>query len=114
MAPAHWALVSLKAFDSEEYLTVEMKTGDSFRIKVTDAQIVKDYISASGETYTIKVTYDDNAEIPDGADLEVEELLPGTEEYADYLTRSAKKLNIISENLAFARFFDITIAPVLN
>ena len=104
-----WALVSLKAFDTEEYLTVDMKTGESFRIKVTDAQIIKDYISDSGENYTVTVTYGEDAEIPDGADLKVEELLPGTEKYTDYLTRSAKKLHIVSENMAFARFFDITI-----
>ena len=33
-----WAFISLKAFDSEEYLTVTMKDGDTFRIRVTDAK----------------------------------------------------------------------------
>ncbi|MDO5456180.1 MAG: hypothetical protein Q4F25_04605, partial [Eubacteriales bacterium] len=104
-----WALISLKAFNTEEYLTVNMKDGEEFRIKVTDAQIQKDYISASGETYTITVTYGEEAEIPDGADLKVEEILPGTGTYLDYLRKTAQKLGIVSTDLAFARFFDITI-----
>lgn len=48
-----WALISLKAFDTEEYLTVEMKTGESFRIKVTDAKISKNILTADGENYII-------------------------------------------------------------
>ena len=33
-----WILISMKPFDTEETLTVKLKTGDSFEIKVTDAQ----------------------------------------------------------------------------
>ena len=33
-----WALISMKAFDTKEKLTVTMKNGESFDIKVTDAQ----------------------------------------------------------------------------
>ncbi len=33
-----WVLISMKAFDTVETLTVEMKTGESFSINVTDAQ----------------------------------------------------------------------------
>ena len=104
-----WALISLKSFNTEEYLTVNMKDGEEFRIKVTDAQIQKDYISASGETYTITVTYGEEAEIPDGADLKVEEILPGTEDYYRYMQLSSQKLNLETNSLSFARFFDITI-----
>ena len=104
-----WALISLKAFNTEEYLTVNMKDGEEFRIKVTDAQIQKDYISASGDTYTITVTYGEEAEIPDGADLKVEEILPGTEDYYRYMQLSVQKLNYEADGLSFARYFDITI-----
>ena len=34
-----WALISLKPFETEETLTVTMKNGDVFTIKVTDAQL---------------------------------------------------------------------------
>ena len=33
-----WALISLKAFNTEETLTITMKNGDQFVIKITDAQ----------------------------------------------------------------------------
>lgn len=42
-----WALISLKAFDTEEYLTVTLKSGESFQIKVTDAS---DPLGISGRT----------------------------------------------------------------
>ena len=67
--PVDWALVSLKAFDSEEYMTVTMKSGERFRIQVTDAQISRDFITASGETYTITIIYDEDAGIPEEAEL---------------------------------------------
>lgn len=37
-AAGDWILISMKPFDTEETLTVTLKTGDSFEIKVTDAQ----------------------------------------------------------------------------
>lgn len=37
-----WALISLAPFDSEESLTVTMKNGDSFVVRVADAQQVTD------------------------------------------------------------------------
>ena len=105
-----WALISLKAFNTEESLTVTMKDGQEFVIKVTDAQIQKDYISASGETYTITVIYDDEAGIPDGADLKVREIEAGTVEYQGYLNNSAEELGLENaDEVSFARFFDIEI-----
>ena len=76
-----WALISMQPFTSEETLTVTMKDGEVFTILVTDAQIKKTVISASGETYEITVTYGEDAKLPDGAELAVREILPGEEEY---------------------------------
>ena len=45
-----WALISLKPFDTEETLTVTMKNGEVFTIKVTDA---KDPLGLDGQTYII-------------------------------------------------------------
>ena len=104
-----WALISLKAFDSEEYLTVAMKNGEEFRIRVTDAQIQRDYLSASGQTYTITVTYGEDAGIPEDADLEVTEILPGTQDYIKYMQLTAQRLGLETSGLSFARYFDITI-----
>ena len=67
------------------------------------------YITADGETYVITVAYDDEAGIPEGAALEVREILPETEEYAGYLAASAEKLGVENGEVSFARFFDIEI-----
>ena len=48
---ADWALISLKAFDTEENLTVTMKDGEVFTIRVTDQKNGKWY--APGTTVTI-------------------------------------------------------------
>ena len=44
IAGGDWALISLKPFSSEETLTVTMKNGDVFTIKVTDAQDPSAYV----------------------------------------------------------------------
>ena len=76
-----WALISMQPFISEETLTVTMKNGDQFTVKVTDAQLKKKVISASGETYEVIVTYDDNAQIPEGASLKITEFAEDSKEY---------------------------------
>ncbi|MGX8705751.1 MAG: hypothetical protein ACSW8J_04140, partial [bacterium] len=83
-AAEDWVLLSMKPFTTEETLTVTLKTGEALAIRVTDAQLKKTVITAAGEAYEITVTYGVDAEIPDGAELCVTELLPGDEGYADY------------------------------
>ncbi|MBR1685363.1 MAG: hypothetical protein IJ708_09530 [Clostridia bacterium] len=55
VAPS-WVLVSLLPFDSEEILTVTMKNGDVWTVRVTDVQIRRSVLSADGEAYEITVT----------------------------------------------------------
>lgn len=56
-----WALISLKAFDTEETLTITMKNGDAFEVKVTDGQNVTDYKSiVPGREYILYVVRDGN------------------------------------------------------
>ena len=86
-----------------------MKTGEVFTIAVTDAQIKKTVIDAKGDTWEVTVTYDDEACIPDGAALEVEELAEGTAEYEKYFNNSVSELRTEADDISFARFFDITI-----
>ena len=87
-----WALISLKPFDTEESLTVTMKNGEQWMVKVTDAQISTHVITTDGKDYVVTVTYGSDAGIPDDAVLEAKELLPGTEEYEDHYTRTLEKL----------------------
>ena len=46
-----WALISLKAFDTEETLTITMNNGEVFVIKVTDAQ--ENPLGLDGKTFSI-------------------------------------------------------------
>ena len=111
-----WALVSVRPFVSEESLTVTMENGDSFTIRVTDGQIRKTVIDAKGDTWEITVTYGDDAQIPDGAELNVREILPTDEEYealynsaAAEACSDAEKQGIGMPVPSGARLFDIEI-----
>ncbi|MBR2260046.1 MAG: hypothetical protein IJ899_22470 [Blautia sp.] len=106
-----WALISMLPFESTESLTVTMKTGEVFEIRVTDYQLKKTVIDAKGDTWEITVTYDDSAEIPKDAELEVSEILRENEKYAEYYQKAMEKAAgsevAVSDN--YARFFDIEI-----
>gem|GEM_PF-3308120 len=104
-----WALISLGAFDSAETLTVTMADGETFTVSVTDAQISANVITSGGESYTIDVIYDDDAGIPEGAELQVSEILPTDQGFVNYLVASMDALGEQRSSISFARFFDIRI-----
>ena len=87
-----WVLISVLPFTSEEWLTVTMKDGEVFTIKVTDAQIKTTVKSASGDLYEIIVTYNDTAEIPDDAELLVREIMSNEESYQNNVERANQEL----------------------
>ena len=91
-----WALISMQPFESEEVLTVTMNTGEVFEIRVTDYQLKKTVISDSGETWEITVTYGPEAQIPNGAELKVEEILPEDERYEQYYQQSLEKIGVVA------------------
>lgn len=92
-----WALISIHPFTSEENLTVTMKNGEQFVVKVTDAQIRKTVIDAKGDTWEITVTYGEDAQIPDGAELRVREVLPEDNDYQNYYKQSLKTVGVGSQ-----------------
>jgi LPXTG-motif cell wall-anchored protein len=106
-----WALISLKPFDTEENLVVTMKNGDQFVVNVTDAQISANVLTADGEHFCITVTYDDEANIPEGSELVAEEISEGSEKYEKYLEETAEKWEQDNKKgyISFCRFFDIEI-----
>ena len=56
-----WALISMQPFTSNETLTVTMKNGDRFVVRVTDGQRITDYSSiVPGREYIIYVVKDGN------------------------------------------------------
>ena len=114
VSAGEWILISLKAFDTEETMTVTMKDGEVWTVEVTDAQISADVLTAGGETYTVTVEYDDDARIPDGAHLRATEIAAGSDLYGEYLTASAEELGADSESISLARFFDIRIVETVD
>ena len=89
-----WALIGIEPFRSEETLTVTMKSGEQFTVKVTDSQIKKTTISAAGDTWEVTVTYDESAGIPDGAKLKVTEIQPKDRKYQKYYDESAETAGV--------------------
>jgi len=114
VSAGEWILISLKAFDTEETMTVTMKDGEVWTVEVTDAQISADVLTAGGETYTVTVEYDDDARIPDGAHLRATEIAAGSDLYGEYLTASAEELGADSESILLARFFDLRIVEIVD
>lgn len=77
---------------------------------VYTSTITKRILTSNGETYDISVLYEENAQIPANADLNVREITPDTAEYQDYLRQSADHLDAESiRDISYARFFDIEI-----
>ena len=76
-----WALIGVQPFTTEESLTVTMKDGEVFTVKVTDAQINTQYLSTNGNLYEVTVIYGKDANIPNGASLHVTEYNKRTDEY---------------------------------
>lgn len=102
-----WALISLKAFDSEEALTITLNDGRIITIEVTDAQITAQVVTADGATYAVTVTYDEDAGIPEDAVLEASEMTAEDEAYADYLNAAAGLLGVDAGSVSYAKLLNI-------
>ena len=63
-------------------------------------------LEAKGKDYEVLLTYEADAEIPDGAELKVEELKQDSDEYKECLKETE---SAVEKGIAEARFFDITI-----
>ena len=67
------------------------------------------YRTFDGETFRITLSYGENSGISADAQLDVREILKGSDEYAQYLASAAEELGEHADDLSFARFFDIRI-----
>ena len=82
---------------------------------VAETTLETQVITAEGKSYTIEVTYDSGAEIPEGSTLQAREILEGTEEYETYYEKTLETLQEQATEedylagLDFARFFDVSI-----
>ena len=97
---------------------------------IVGTTIEKTVLASDGHNYKISVTYGEDARIPEGAMLEVYEILPSDDtadaagenaaggngageyeagEYEAYLEKTREALGVASGVFAYARFFDIKI-----
>lgn len=65
--------------------------------------------ATDGENYSIRVSYDSNAGIPAGAELEVREIRPDDAEYAKYMVQGIECAKEQLPYLDFIKLFDITL-----
>ena len=86
-------------------ISFETKKTSVYGIAAAEALETKE-LTASGDTYEISLSYNQKAEIPEGAILEAHELVPGTEEYE---ACAAKSANTDENGETTSRFFDISI-----
>ena len=109
--------------ESEEETDAE--TGNTTGIS-TISVIDKNILASDGKNYKVTVTYGPEAMIPEGAELKVEEILPGKNSYSEtlkgqkdahdthkndyeeYVSRTQDAFKD-GEKVTFARFFDICI-----
>ena len=71
--------------------------------------ITTDYITDEGETYKITITYDEEAEIPEGAYLKVNEITEEDSLYEEYVAKTEEALGLKEGSISYIRLFDITI-----
>lgn len=104
-----WIIEGLEPFASIETLTVVFNDNDQIIIKVSDSKMKRELLVSNGKSYSITLNYGTEALLPEDADLEVRELIKGSEEYSDHLYKAAKALDIDPSFISFSRFFDIQI-----
>ena len=71
-----------------------MQNGYTWTVKVTDAQISTHVITADGEDFVITVTYGSDAQIPEGARLEADEIVPGSQQYNEYIEKAREAIRL--------------------
>ena len=77
-----------------------------------DEELPVQELKTEGDDYTITVSYNEDAGIPEGSTLEADEIAKDSKQYKDYLKQSKKALTVEDEekpDITFARFFDVTI-----
>ena len=67
----------------------------------------KTLTSTDNRTYLITVKFDHTSGVPADAQLVVTEIVPGMQDYDEYMSKSAEKTGVEEENISFARAFDI-------
>ena len=102
---------SVQASAAEEGITSYETTASTMDTvyAILEKTIRKELTASDGNTYEISVTYKSDAEIPVGAELEVQEILEGSPEYEEYHAQIADIIAEETSRISYARLFDISI-----
>ena len=96
-------------------MTEAVFEADSFSVyAVLSTTIEKNILTRDGRNYKITVTYGPEAEVPEGADLEVSEITSEDPDYNDYIEKTEKSLGWEPGSSSYSRLFDITIVDKNN
>ena len=76
---------------------------------VGTSELTTKYITASGETYEVTVTYSPDVGVPDGAELLVTEITEEDKEYSSYAEQTASIIDSDVTALFFLKLLDISI-----
>lgn len=91
---------------SEEHENLEMKEEKKEEKETTEAQR-EHKMTHKGNDYTVHVTFGEEAQLPTGVELKVEEVKQGSTEYQDYYKQAEEALPE-EQGLMFCRFFDVS------
>ena len=94
--------------------TVIAEDTNTEEVANVEEQVFKEgVLTSTSDEYSITVSYDAEAEIPETAVLSVSEIVKGSDEYNQYVENTAAKIfegkDTETGALPYARFFDITI-----
>nr|MBQ4454481.1 hypothetical protein [Clostridia bacterium] len=97
------------AVHDDEAIDTVTFTSDSFSVYgvVQKKKITKKVLAADGNTYEINVTYGPEAEIPENAEVRVEEIPEGSDLWEAYRKQTAAALN--ADDVRMPGLYDITI-----
>ena len=84
-------------------------TTEDFADFVLSYSIETYYTTVSGDRYKITLNYSQKAGIPEGAELNVREILPEDEDYNAYVANTEKALGMEEDSAGYIRLFDIKI-----
>lgn len=90
--------------DSQKDKTID--TSKSEEKETTETQR-KHKMTHKGKDYTVRVTFGEEAQLPSGVELKVEEIKQGSTEYQDYYKQAEDALPE-DQGLMFCRFFDVS------
>ncbi len=91
-----------------EAVTVSSEEFSIYIYAVT--KIEKNILASDGRNYKITVTYNDDAQIPQGTELVVSEVDDASKQFDEYLEQAESALGLESGTAGYARFFDIALA----